>query len=151
MDTVSECHKKGVVHRDIKDENILIDTKTFKTKLIDFGSGGHLEKGLYHQFQGTRVYAPPEWILHGEYRAEALTVWSLGILLYDMLCGDIPFETDSQIKHAHLTYRPEHRLSEEVKDCIEQCLTVNVNARISLKDLASHPWLRNEESEDEEA
>lgn len=66
-----------------------------------------------------------------------------------MVCGDIPFETDSQIKHAHLTYRPEHRLSEEVKDCIEQCLTVNVNARISLKDLASHPWLRNEESEDE--
>jgi len=143
VDTVSECHKKGVVHRDIKDENILIDTKTFKTKLIDFGSGGHLEKGLYHQFQGTRVYAPPEWILHGEYRAEALTVWSLGILLYDMLCGDIPFESDTEICEARLPWFTNLRLSNNAKDLVSSCLTVNSDRRITLKEIQEHPWIKS--------
>merc|ERR1711915_808087 len=51
VDTVSECHKKGVVHRDIKDENILIETKNFKTKLIDFGSGDILKKDCIINFK----------------------------------------------------------------------------------------------------
>lgn len=144
--TVQECHEAGVIHRDIKDENILIDVKTNNTKLIDFGSGARLHDDTYTDFEGTRVYSPPEWIKFKRYKGDALTVWSLGILLYDMVCGDIPFETDSQIKHAHLSYREESsRLSPEVKDCIERCLTVNVNQRICLKDLANHPWVVHSE------
>jgi len=142
LKTVSECHAKGVVHRDIKDENILLDTKTFKTKLIDFGSGGHLEKGLYRQFQGTRVYAPPEWILYGEYRAEALTVWSLGILLYDMLCGDIPYESDTEICEARLQWFTHLKLSENAKDLISSCLTVDSDRRITLNEIKEHPWMK---------
>ena len=75
-----------------------------------------------------------------------MTVWSLGILLYDMVCGDIPFETDAQIKLAHLSFRPELRLSHDVIDCIKRCLTVSQSERITLTQLQSHPWL-NEERE----
>merc|ERR1712108_91274 len=100
LQTIVGCHKRGIVHRDIKDENILIDLKTFKTKVIDFGSGDYIEDKVYHRFQGTRVYSPPEWIDSRAYRPEGLTVWSLGILLYDMVCGDVPFECDAQISRA---------------------------------------------------
>merc|ERR1711956_23069 len=139
--TVIGCYNKGVMHRDIKDENILIDMNTFKTKLIDFGSGEFVEDRVYQRFQGTRVYSPPEWINYRLYRPEGLTVWSLGILLYDMVCGDVPFECDAQISSANLTWFPQLKLSEEVKSLISGCLTVDPEKRLDLTSLAAHPWL----------
>merc|ERR1712062_470121 len=140
IQTVRQIHQVGVIHRDIKDENILIDTQTHQIKLIDFGSGARLQDEVYTEFDGTRVYAPPEWIKFRRYRADSLTVWSLGILLYDMVCGDIPFETDNQIKRAQILFKPSLRLSEEVKDLIRACLTISTSERISLDGLLSHPW-----------
>ena len=139
--TLVTCHQKGIVHRDIKDENILIDVNTLKIKLIDFGSGTFHEDRVYREFQGTRVYSPPEWINYRLYRPEGLTVWSLGILLYDMVCGDVPFECDAQISRANLTWFPQLNLSEEVKSLITGCLTADPEKRLDLAMVASHPWL----------
>merc|ERR1712130_818956 len=141
LETIVDCHKRGIVHRDIKDENILINLKTFKTKVIDFGSGDYIEDKMYHRFQGTRVYSPPEWINSRAYRPEGLTVWSLGILLYDMVCGDVPFECDAQISRAQLTWFPQLKLSEEVKSLIMGCLKVNTEERFTLSQVTSHTWL----------
>ena len=143
LTTVIACHQKGVVHRDIKDENILIDLSTCKIKLIDFGSGALLEKKIYHEFQGTRVYSPPEWINQRSYRPEGLTVWSLGILLYDMVCGDVPFECDAEISRAQPRWFSGLKLSSEVKSLITDCLTVDPEERITLDRILTHPWLAN--------
>ena len=142
VDTVIKCHEKGVVHRDIKDENILIDINTFKIKLIDFGCGALLQEGLYHNLMGTREYSPPEWINCRIYTAEALTVWSLGILLYNMLCGDIPFESDQEISAGRLVWFKQLELSNQVKDLILGCLTVDPSKRMTLCEVLNHPWCR---------
>merc|ERR1711936_504609 len=145
VQTVIECRDSGVLHRDIKDENILVDMKTYNIKLIDFGSGCehnyHEEPDkVFKEFRGTRVYSPPEWILDGEYQADKLTVWSLGILLYDMLCGDIPFTTDHEICWSGLVWPSHLSLSLAARDLIGQCLTADHRRRISLDSILSHDF-----------
>merc|ERR1712045_918412 len=143
VETVIQCRDSGVLHRDIKDENILVDLKSFNIKLIDFGSGCehnyHEEPDkVFKEFRGTRVYSPPEWILAGEYQADKLTVWSLGILLYDMLCGDIPFTTDHEICWSGLVWPSHLSFSLAARDLIGQCLTADHRRRISLDSILSH-------------
>jgi serine/threonine protein kinase len=101
------CHRHGIVHRDLKDENLLVDLKTGKLSLINYGSGAFIkeEEQAFTDFDRMRVYVPTERICCASYQARPATFWSLGILLCDMVQGDIPFEKDKEICSAELRYR----------------------------------------------
>ncbi|CAD5119443.1 DgyrCDS8054 [Dimorphilus gyrociliatus] len=135
-----DCHDAGVTHRDLKDENILVEIDTGKLRLIDFGSGSLTKQSAFKDYDGTRVYSPPEWIRQKRYFYEPLTVWSLGILLYDMVCGDIPFEKDEQILMADAEFQ-DSQISDECKNLIKLCLTREWRDRPTLREILNHEWM----------
>ena len=85
---VSYLHSKGIVHRDIKPENCVLDEHG-KLKLIDFGFATAFEPGqLVNDFCASPKYAAPEVLRKVPYRGPPVDVWSMGVILYDMVLGD---------------------------------------------------------------
>ncbi|KAI5106456.1 serine/threonine-protein kinase pim-3 isoform X2, partial [Silurus meridionalis] len=107
IDALKHCKSRGILHRDVKPENIMVQTNTLKVKLIDFGCGD-LIKDKYKEFTGTPSYAPPEWFKKKKYLAEPATVWSVGVTLYRLVCGSLPFNTRKDVKHGHVRFSRRH-------------------------------------------
>ncbi|XP_059716728.1 serine/threonine-protein kinase pim-1-like, partial [Haemorhous mexicanus] len=141
LEAVWHCTSCGVLHRDIKPENILVDLATGQAKLIDFGCGTYLQDTGYTHFAGTPSYSPPEWNHYGWYHGEAATIWSLGILLHQMVCGEHPFRRGWNICWGQLSLP--QGLSQECKDLIRWCLSVHFLDRPTLEDLFCDPWVQD--------
>lgn len=148
MQGMEYLHGLGFIHRDIKLENVLFgDTKDIK--LIDFGFSTVFQPGKrLRVFCGTPSYMAPEIVRRAEYDGKPVDMWSLGILLYALLCGCFPFRAKSypdlyrRIARGYFTMPEE--LSPAVKDLLRQLLCVDAAARISAPNAIRHPWLQQQ-------
>ncbi|XP_071264584.1 serine/threonine-protein kinase pim-2-like [Salvelinus alpinus] len=142
VEAMREVHSRGVLHRDIKPENVLVETGSTspRIRVLDFGCGCILRDGPYTECYGTSQYTPPEWFLRESYRAGPSTVWQLGVVLYDMLCGDQPFNTRREILYEEPYIKDQ--LSRHCVDLLRRCLAKRPRGRPTLEEMLLHPWLQ---------
>ncbi|XP_034360987.1 sperm motility kinase 1-like [Arvicanthis niloticus] len=145
------CHDICVVHRDLKPDNIMVDS-TGKVKIVDFGLGAFVKPGKkLSRFCGALQFSAPEFFLAEPYDGTKVDAWNLGIILYFMVTGALPFEgaTYKALERQVLLGRyaiPRHcHLSKELREIIRLLLTVDPSERPALKDIMAHPWLKKEE------
>lgn len=135
---IYHLHKHGIVHRDIKDENIIVN-EFGVIKLIDFGSAGYVKLGPFDVFVGTIDYASPE-VLRGEkYEGKPQDIWALGILLYTMIYKENPFYNVDEIMEGDM--RVPFVVSKESLDLVKLILNREVADRPTITDIADHDWL----------
>ncbi|KAI1771407.1 kinase-like protein [Hypoxylon cercidicola] len=139
-------HRKHVIHRDIKPENILVGIHG-EIKISDFGWSVHAPNSRRQTMCGTLDYLPPEMIKPGSsdnYYNEKVDLWSLGVLTYEFLVGEAPFEdtpvmTQRRIAKADMTI-PSF-VSPEARDLIKRLLVLDPEKRIPLEQVQTHPWI----------
>ncbi|KAL9010472.1 MAG: hypothetical protein Q9173_004603 [Seirophora scorigena] len=143
---VAYVHNMSCVHRDLKLENILLD-KNENVKLCDFGFTREYEgKMSYLQtFCGTVCYSAPEMLKGEKYAGEKVDVWSLGIILFALLTGELPFDDDDDLvtKHRILTTEPKYPVSmpADAKTLISQLLSKRPLLRPTMSDILTNPFL----------
>ncbi|KAI1401819.1 kinase-like protein [Hypoxylon fuscum] len=143
---VSYVHQQSCVHRDLKLENILLD-KNENVKLVDFGFTREYEgKSNYLQtFCGTICYSAPEMLKGEKYAGEKVDVWSLGVILYALLCGELPFDDDDDnvTRTKILTDEPKYpdHLSPDAVALIKMLLSKRPLLRPTLPEILSHAFL----------
>ncbi|KAF1363112.1 kinase-like protein [Lizonia empirigonia] len=137
-------HKKGVIHRDIKPENILVGVFD-EIKISDFGWSVHAPSNRRQTMCGTLDYLPPEMLSsYDNSYSNKVDLWSLGVLMYELLVGEAPFE-DSPVMTKRKIIRGEYTIpnfiSSGAKDLISRLLVIDPEKRISLEDVEKHTWI----------
>ena len=150
LKALSFIHSKNIIHRDIKPENILFsDKKNYSSlKLIDFGLATFSSED--NKSVGTPFYMSPETIDGNS--CPLSDMWSVGVIVYQMITGKLPFESNekdtneilyNKIKHDDYDKEilDESECSEEAKDFIYKSLQKDINKRLTTKDALNHPWI----------
>ncbi|MCG8622596.1 MAG: protein kinase, partial [Proteobacteria bacterium] len=140
-------HKKGVVHRDLKAENVFFVSDT-QIKVGDFGFSTHSKGNMLDTFCGSPPYAAPELLQDtcSSYQGELVDIWAMGVMLYYMVSGIMPFqgETIPQLKAKILDgkFNMPGGLTPVCQDLISGLLTINPDKRFVMDDIFSSIWLR---------
>ncbi|XP_051925879.1 SNF-related serine/threonine-protein kinase [Hippocampus zosterae] len=144
---ISYCHRLHVVHRDLKPENVVFFEKQGVVKLTDFGFSNRFQPGKkLNTSCGSLAYSAPEILLGDEYDAPAVDIWSLGVILFMLVCGQPPFqeandsETLTMIMDCKYTVPP--HISGACRDLIGHMLQRDPKKRATLEEIENHAWLR---------
>ncbi|KAJ3364223.1 hypothetical protein GGF31_000570 [Allomyces arbusculus] len=150
VDAVGYCHDKGWCHRDVKLENVMLSDDHKQCLLIDFGFATRIpeEGAMLTTPLGSSAYASPEMLQKLPYAGPDVDVWSLGIVLYTLICGRFPFRGDSprellqRVVSGTVTFPTGRTYSPALVDLVHRCLAVDRTARITIAEMRSHAWLQ---------
>jgi len=154
LKAVKYCHSRGVIHRDIKLENILMDA-TGKVTLIDFGLCDLVSQPgqLSEKFCGSLDYVAPEVLSSPQYNGKLADCFSLGVVLFTLLFAEFPFVSNDRVnavRYGRNQPRPNfsdskiNKYSVDLKalDLISKMLSPNSNERITLDEVMEHSWIK---------
>lgn len=160
VNAVAHLHENGIIHKDLKDENILVDAD-LRVRLIDFGHAeffqqpannsdichyyAPVKRSVYHAY-GTPLFNPPEVRSGLGFKGPEADVYALGLILFEMTFGDLPpnFESARYSEDGECIFDISQRTgfsSPSLRHLLSQMLSPNPNKRPTLHEVLKHPWL----------
>ncbi|KAI3644222.1 hypothetical protein MP228_010386 [Amoeboaphelidium protococcarum] len=145
LSAVDYCHQNSVIHRDLKPENLLLASdKTIK--IIDFGFGNvYQQDSLLDTYCGSPFYASPEMLKGIKYIGPEVDIWSLGVILFALLCGHLPFDDDNMKelyrKIGCAQYVMPSHVPDDCKYLITRMICVDPKKRATLEEIKTHRWV----------
>ncbi|XP_061097387.1 MAP/microtubule affinity-regulating kinase 3-like isoform X3 [Conger conger] len=153
VSAVQYCHQKHIVHRDLKAENLLLDAD-MNIKIADFGFSNEFTLGSkLDTFCGSPPYAAPELFQGKKYNGPEVDVWSLGVILYTLVSGSLPFDGQNLKELRERVLRGKYRIpfymSTDCENLLKRFLVLNPTKRGTLEQIMKDRWI-NAGCEEEE-
>ncbi|XP_013100328.1 serine/threonine-protein kinase MARK2 isoform X8 [Stomoxys calcitrans] len=153
VSAVQYCHQKRIIHRDLKAENLLLDSE-LNIKIADFGFSNEFTPGSkLDTFCGSPPYAAPELFQGKKYDGPEVDVWSLGVILYTLVSGSLPFDGSTLRELRERVLRGKYRIpfymSTDCENLLRKFLVLNPAKRASLETIMSDKWMNMGFEEDE--